>query len=81
MVLAVDIGNTNVVIGCFDENEIRFVSHFLTISGKSFGGSFSGLPNRTPFAFAAAIPCACRFLCFHVHFVLQRIKSATLNQL
>lgn len=30
MVLAVDIGNTNVVIGCFDENEIRFVERLST---------------------------------------------------
>ena len=30
MVLAVDIGNTNVVIGCFDENEIRFTERLST---------------------------------------------------
>lgn len=30
MVLAVDIGNTNVVIGCFDDNEIRFVERLST---------------------------------------------------
>ena len=30
MVLAVDIGNTNVVIGCFDENNIRFVERLST---------------------------------------------------
>lgn len=30
MVLAVDIGNTNIVIGCFDENEIRFIERLST---------------------------------------------------
>ncbi len=30
MVLAVDIGNTNIVIGCFDENEIRFTERLST---------------------------------------------------
>ena len=30
MVLAVDIGNTNVVIGCFDKDEIRFVERLST---------------------------------------------------
>ena len=30
MVLAVDIGNTNVVVGCFDKKEIRFVERLST---------------------------------------------------
>ncbi len=30
MILAVDIGNTNIVIGCFDENEILFVERLST---------------------------------------------------
>lgn len=30
MVLAVDIGNTNVVVGCFDKDEIRFVERLST---------------------------------------------------
>lgn len=30
MVLAVDIGNSNVVVGCFDKNKIRFVDRFAT---------------------------------------------------
>ena len=30
MVLAVDIGNTNVVVGCFDKGEIRFVERLST---------------------------------------------------
>lgn len=41
-----------------------FCSHALTILPKSSGAFFSGLPNFTPLAFAAAIPSACRFLMF-----------------
>ena len=30
MILAVDIGNSNIVIGCFDKNEIMFVERLST---------------------------------------------------
>ena len=30
MILAVDIGNSNIVIGCFDKSEIKFVERLST---------------------------------------------------
>ena len=40
------------------------LSHRCTISGKLSGALITGLPNFIPFAFAAAIPSACRFRIF-----------------
>lgn len=34
MVLAIDVGNTNIVIGCFDENSLAFVSRIQTDKNK-----------------------------------------------
>lgn len=46
------------------EKEICCFSHCRTIRPKLSGTGISGLPNLTPFAFAAAIPSACLFLMF-----------------
>ena len=35
MILALDVGNSNIVIGCVDENNIHFISRLTTDSGKT----------------------------------------------
>lgn len=50
---------------------ISFLSHACTVSPKWSGISICGLPNRTPLAFAAAIPSACLWR------ILLRSFSAT----
>ncbi len=35
MLLAIDVGNTNIVIGCVDEEEIRFSARFATVKDKT----------------------------------------------
>ena len=35
MILAIDIGNTNIVVGCIDENEIYFTERLSTVRTKS----------------------------------------------
>ena len=35
MILAIDIGNTNIVVGCIDENEIYFTERLSTVRTKT----------------------------------------------
>ena len=35
MPLAVDIGNTNIVLGCFHEQEIEFIARIATERGRT----------------------------------------------
>lgn len=35
MILAIDIGNTNIVVGCIDKNEIYFTERLSTVRTKT----------------------------------------------
>lgn len=35
MILAIDIGNTNIVIGCIDQEKIHFIERLSTVKTKT----------------------------------------------